>query len=443
MLAVSARAVVAAALVAPGGGRRRPAAAAPAASAQTAAPDPVAIVLAQSRAGAGVGEPRRVRRALRRAAWPRSASASTPTTCCARASSKPWSRSANGRRSRACHRATASARVAEFFIATPGRGRVLTVGIDVRRPAGGDLQSWRIVGFESLSSVDGLYKLRLNTTTQFAARNLVVRSEDLELALEDGTVFQVECDDGVTGLVLLGRGVMRFAPTPAAERGQLRIFSGSETLAAAFETAFVRLSPSDFGRRVVKDGLTEQPVDARLAQARAERLRARIRQVVQRGPAGDEPRARGTCCRRPTTSWPRWTPTGSTRSRSRGRRRRPRTSACSSATSGAPSRSIRRSRRSRRAAGSTATTRRATTTSWTTTSTCRWCRTGMYLEGRARLAMRVRSTSLSNVMLRLADTLTVRSVTSVEYGPLLHLRVRSQNVGARQPAARGARRIPS
>ncbi len=41
--------------------------------------------------------------------------------------------------------------------------------------------------------------------------------------------------------------------------------------------------------------------------------------------------------------------------------------------------------------------------------------------------MRVRSTSMSNVMLRLAEALTVRSVTSVEYGPLLHLRVRGQN----------------
>ncbi len=45
--------------------------------------------------------------------------------------------------------------VVELFMATPGRGRVLTVGMDVRRPPGGDLNSWRIVGLESLSSVEG------------------------------------------------------------------------------------------------------------------------------------------------------------------------------------------------------------------------------------------------------------------------------------------------
>ena len=41
--------------------------------------------------------------------------------------------------------------------------------------------------------------------------------------------------------------------------------------------------------------------------------------------------------------------------------------------------------------------------------------------------MRVRSTSMASVTLRLAEALQVRSVVSVEYGPLLHLRVRGQD----------------
>jgi hypothetical protein len=49
------------------------------------------------------------------------------------------------------------------------------------------------------------------------------------------------------------------------------------------------------------------------------------------------------------------------------------------------------------------------------------------IQGRTRLAIRVRSTSMSSVTLRLADALQVRSVVSVEYGPLLHLRVRGQD----------------
>jgi hypothetical protein len=50
-----------------------------------------------------------------------------------------------------------------------------------------------------------------------------------------------------------------------------------------------------------------------------------------------------------------------------------------------------------------------------------------YVQARARLAIRVRSTSMASVTLRLAEALEVKSVVSVEYGPLLHLRVRSQD----------------
>ena len=43
------------------------------------------------------------------------------------------------------------------------------------------------------------------------------------------------------------------------------------------------------------------------------------------------------------------------------------------------------------------------------------------------MLIRIRSTSVSSLRLRLAETLGVASVTSVEYGRLLHLRIRSQN----------------
>jgi hypothetical protein len=316
--------------------------------------------------------------------------------------------------------------VADLFVATSGRGRVLTVGIDIRRPAGGDLNSWRIVGFESLSSVDGLYKLRLNTATQFAARNLVVRSEDLELALEDGTVFQVECDEGVTGLVLFGRGVMRFAPNPAAERGQLKIFAGSETLAAAFETAFVRMSPSDFARRVVKDGLAEQPLDPRLLR-RAQSVFAR--ESAKSFSVDLREMTRGT--------WHLLPPVDDIVAEVDTDRFDWLTFSRSSAQAEDVSLFQRDERRTIALYPSVAkiaargrfytddATRDYDVVDYNVDVSVMPER--LHLEGRTRLAMRVRSTSLTNVMLRLADSLTVRSVTSVEYGPLLHLRVRSQN----------------
>src|SRR5215510_15749269 len=152
--------------------------------------------------------------------------------------------------------------VVEFFIETAGRARIVTAGMDMRRPPNGDVASWRFVGAEGLTFVEGLYKLRLDKRP-LTARNLEITAEDLVLQLSEGTVFRVVCDDGVTGLILLGRGVMTFSPTAAAEHGQLRLFSGNDTLSSPFESAFVRISPSDYNQRVSSSSLTEGPVDAR------------------------------------------------------------------------------------------------------------------------------------------------------------------------------------
>jgi hypothetical protein len=137
--------------------------------------------------------------------------------------------------------------VAEFFIETAGRARIVTAGM---------------VGAEGLSFVEGLYKLRIDKRP-LAARNLEITAEDLVLQLSEGTVYRVECDDGVTGLLLLGRGVMTFSPTSAPERGQLRLFSGNDMLSSPFESAFVRISPSDYSQRVSISSLTEAAADSR------------------------------------------------------------------------------------------------------------------------------------------------------------------------------------
>ena len=153
--------------------------------------------------------------------------------------------------------------VVELFTETPGQARIVTAGVDVRRPPGGAAESWRIVGANGLTSVEGLYRLQVNASTQYVARDLTIEAEDLLLTLQEGTAFLVEGDTGVSGLVLLGRGVMRFSPAPETERGQLRIFSGSETLNAPFETAFVRLNPSDYEERVDTGKLTPAPINPR------------------------------------------------------------------------------------------------------------------------------------------------------------------------------------
>jgi hypothetical protein len=50
-----------------------------------------------------------------------------------------------------------------------------------------------------------------------------------------------------------------------------------------------------------------------------------------------------------------------------------------------------------------------------------------FIQGRARLAIRVRDNGTNTLTLRLAEPLVVSSIVSLEFGRLLHLRVRNQN----------------
>jgi hypothetical protein len=142
------------------------------------------------------------------------------------------------------------------------RATVTTWRLDVRR-RGADVSDWGIVSQEVLTTLQGLYRLSLNTRRQFAARDLVVSAEDLKLAVPEATVFVAETEGGPTAYVILGRGEMTFSPTPATERSQLRLVVGSEVLRSHFEVLFVRVHPSTAGARVSAREMIERPVDPR------------------------------------------------------------------------------------------------------------------------------------------------------------------------------------
>ena len=125
----------------------------------------------------------------------------------------------------------------DAFMEYGDRARIATWLLDVKRVD----DDWRIAGQQMLSAVENLYRLSVNPQKQFDAHNFRVLSEDLEMTLVDGTVFVVETNQGVTGLVLLGHGEMNFHPTPDTEKGQVRIYAGTETLESRFDAAFVRL----------------------------------------------------------------------------------------------------------------------------------------------------------------------------------------------------------
>lgn len=316
--------------------------------------------------------------------------------------------------------------VVEFFIDSGGHAKIVTVTLGIRRPPGGDLASWRIVRSEGSTSIGGIYRLRLNTDTQFAARNFQVTSEDFALTLQDGAVFQVECDDGITGLVLVGRGEMRFSPKPDTERGQLRIFSGSETLITPFETAFVRLNPSDYEKRVTTAALTTVAPDPRLVRRAQETF---ARESVKSYVVDLQDLSMDTWhLLPPAQDFVAEVPT-----------RRYDTLTYQRSTAQAEDVMLYQRDRKKTIALYASEAKIAARGRFYSDDLLRDYDVLDYnieaaldperhfVDGHVRLAIRARG-SLSTVTLRLADSLSVTGVTSVEYGRLLHLHVKGQNM---------------
>jgi hypothetical protein len=316
--------------------------------------------------------------------------------------------------------------VIEAFTETPTRARIVTAIVDVRRPQGGDGDSWAITSTQGVTAVEGLYRLRLNPTTQLNARALTILAEDLQLTLEEGSVFLVEGDPGITGLVLLGRGVMRFSPAPPTERGQVRIFAGSETLNAPFEAAFVRLNPAEYETLVSSAALTQVPVNPRLMR-RAQDVFAR------EGPKSfslDLGEVSGE-------AWFLLPPRGDFLAEVRTRRHGTLTYSRSAVQ--AEDISVFDRARRRTIALYASTDRLAArglsfdeddlreydVLDYEVEATISPDR-GL-LQARTRMRLRTRAASTPSLTLRLADALAVSAVASPEYGRLLHLRIRNQN----------------
>ena len=157
----------------------------------------------------------------------------------------------------------------EVFTESGSQGRLMTWQLDIVRKtlAAGEPAAWQIADQASLDSVEGLYNLTLSRDKQFDASNLVVAREDLTLRMTRGAVFVSETDRGITGLVLIGDGVLTFSPEPEVERGQVRIFSGSETLETDFTEAFIRVNPETFASRFSTGALVETAVGGDLDRA--------------------------------------------------------------------------------------------------------------------------------------------------------------------------------
>ncbi|HVQ42025.1 MAG TPA: M1 family aminopeptidase [Vicinamibacterales bacterium] len=148
--------------------------------------------------------------------------------------------------------------IADLLISRAILGRVSTWQILATPSAAG---SYRIADVKELAAVDGLLRLRLDTSRQFAVKELNIDAPDLRLHMASGTAFVAESTNGVTALVLRGRGDVQFTPSDAAEQVQVRLISGKPMLHAQAEAMFVRMNPAEFLQRVSAQSLTAMPVD--------------------------------------------------------------------------------------------------------------------------------------------------------------------------------------
>jgi hypothetical protein len=126
-----------------------------------------------------------------------------------------------------------------------------------------DSTEWRIARLNVLTTVRGLYRLSINPEKQYRIVNLALSAEDFELRVPSGVAFIAETDAGVTGIVILGRGEMIFSPTPMAEKGQVKIYSGSEAQTSRFEWVYLRAHPAEFDLRLDVSTFHTRDVDAR------------------------------------------------------------------------------------------------------------------------------------------------------------------------------------
>src|SRR6476620_2655054 len=153
----------------------------------------------------------------------------------------------------------------EIFAARDAEARVFTWQMDVMTAKdrdSADPASWRVARLDRLSFVSGLFTLGLDVAHQYDVRNLTLRGADLTLQMATGAAFVATTPDGPTAIVLLGQGRMVFSPPDPSERTQIKIFSGSESLAADFDVALVRIRPSDFATSFPEGTLTPRVVAA-------------------------------------------------------------------------------------------------------------------------------------------------------------------------------------
>lgn len=138
-------------------------------------------------------------------------------------------------------------------------GRIATWQLLVQPdPADG---TFEIASATPVASVDGLVQLELDVTQQFDVHDVTFTAPGLTVRLEKGVAFLGRVSDGNTAMVFRGKGHMLFAPADPAEQVQIRAFGGKPAIDSPLEAFFIRLSPLEFDARIAASQLTPMPVN--------------------------------------------------------------------------------------------------------------------------------------------------------------------------------------
>lgn len=147
----------------------------------------------------------------------------------------------------------------EMLLGRGKAGRIATWQLLVQPdPADG---TFEIAGATPVASVDGLVQLELDLTQQFDVRDATFTAPGLTVRLQSGVGFLGRVADGNTVMVFRGKGDMLFAPADPAEQVQIRAFAGKPAIETPLEVLFLRLSPLEFDARIAASQLTPMPVN--------------------------------------------------------------------------------------------------------------------------------------------------------------------------------------
>jgi hypothetical protein len=318
--------------------------------------------------------------------------------------------------------------VVDAFEERGDRARVATWWLNLKRnrDTPDTDTEWLIDDQGQLSSVEDLYRISLNHTKQFTAHNLEVVDEDLKLTLTEGSVFVSDTDRGTTAIVLVGRGDMSFRPVSSTEKSQVRIFSGATAIETRFDVAYIRISPDDFNRLISTEQLVGRPVDQGDFRT-ADRIFREDSPKSYGLDLGDLSREMWSTLPRP----------GDLLAEIHTRRFNTLTYSRSSSVREDISLFDRNSHKTI-SLYSSALNRREDVPLGDEDPAAEFT-VGHYdidvsafperrwIEGRARLSIRVGENPINHLTLRLADPLAVQSVTSDEYGRLFSMRVKDQS----------------